>query len=188
MEGPYHLLKSLYLRRLDMAADDVDLKKGSLLMALAGVAFVGYGLVFLVWNFTGGGFELGVDTINGVTRAELNQFEPALVHYIGHLHVATAAFIIATGIAVSGLAWFGVRRGITWAWTTAVAAPVVGLAGALPMHYGDLFTYDWMTHLGPIYLATLVFVAGALIALRALKPGNQASSATARSEASVASR
>lgn len=146
-----------------------QLRNGALLMALAGVAFVGYGLVFLLRNFLGTGFEIGVDTIDGVTRAELEALEPAIVHYISHLHVATAAFIIATGIAVAGLAWGGVRRGQWWAWTTAVAAPVVGLAIALPMHYLDLFSHDWLTHLGPIYLATIVFVAGALVALRGLQ-------------------
>lgn len=145
------------------------LDNGALLMALSGLAFVGYGLVFLILNFVGGGFELGVDAINGLTRADLNAIDPGIVHYIGHLHVATAAFIIATGLAVAGLAWYGVRRGHLWAWVTAVAAPVVGLAIALPMHYMDLFGYDWLTHLGPIYVATIVFVAGALWALSDLR-------------------
>lgn len=145
-----------------------DLKTGSALMALAGVAFIGYGLVFLVWNFAGGAFELGVETINGTTRADLNAFEPAVLHYISHLHVATAAFIVSTGIAVAGLAWYGIRQGQVWAWTTAVMAAVLGLAIALPMHWVDLFTHDWLTHLGPVYLAAGVFVAGALLALRGL--------------------
>jgi hypothetical protein len=35
-------------------------------MALAGVAFIGYGVVFLVLNFVGGGFELGVNTLAGM--------------------------------------------------------------------------------------------------------------------------
>lgn len=144
------------------------LKTGSALMALAGVAFIGYGLVFLVWNFAGGAFELGVETINGATRADLNAFEPAVLHYISHLHVATAAFIVSTGIAVAGLAWYGIRQGQLWAWTTAVMAAVLGLAIALPMHWVDLFTHDWLTHLGPVYLAAGVFVAGALLALRGL--------------------
>ena len=150
---------------------EADLRRGSTLMALAGVAFVGYGLVFLVWNFAGGGFELGVDTINGVTRADLNALEPAVLHYISHLHVATAAFIISTGIAVAGLAWYGVRQGQQWAWTTAVIAAVLGLAIALPMHWVDLFSHDWVTHLGPIYLAVAVFVVGALLGLRGLGRG-----------------
>lgn len=111
----------------------------------AGVAFIGYGVVFLIWSFVGGGFELGVTTINGVTRAQLTTFEPAVLHYISHLHVATAVFIISTGLAVTALASYGVRRGELWAWTTAVAASVVGPALALPMHYLDLFSHDWVT-------------------------------------------
>ncbi|MDP8930812.1 MAG: hypothetical protein M3O70_20150 [Actinomycetota bacterium] len=149
-----------------------DVKKGSALMALAGVAFVGYGAVFLIWNFAGGGFELGVDTIDGVTRGDLRAFEPAVLHYISHLHVATAAFIISTGIAVAGLAWYGARKRLLWAWTTAVAAAVLGLAFALPMHWIDLFTHNWLIHLTPIYVAAVVFVAGALLSLRGFRqPG-----------------
>lgn len=144
-------------------------QNGSLMMALAGVAFVGYGIVFLARTYVGSGFELGVETLNGVTRADLNAVDPAVVHYIDHLHVATAGFIIATGIAVAALAWYGVRSGQLWAWTTAVVAAVVGLGIALPLHYFDLFTHNWLTHLGPIYLATIVFVVGAGLALPGLR-------------------
>lgn len=146
---------------------DASIRNGSLLMALAGVAFIGYGIVFLVLNFVGGGFELGVSTLDGMTPAELN---PTVAYYISHLHVATAAFIISTGIAVAGLSWYGVRRRQTWAWATAVVAAVVGLALALPMHWtADAFAHDWLTHLGPIYLATVVFVVGVVLAYRGLQ-------------------
>ena len=91
------------------------------------------------------------------------------MHYIGHLHVATAAFIAATGIAVAALSWWGVRSGEWWAWIAAVVSPVVGLAVALPYHYTGTFEHNWVTHLGPIYVATVVFVAGALLALRAMR-------------------
>ena len=43
--------------------------------------------------------------------------------------------------------------------------PVVGLAVALPMHYMGHFNYDWVSHLGPIYLGTMIYVVGALVAL-----------------------
>ena len=143
-------------------------RRGALLMALAGVSFIGYGVVFLARTFFGSGFELGVATLNGVTRADLDAINPAVVHYIDHLHVATAAFIITTGIAIAALAWYGVRSGLLWAWATAVVAAVVGLGLALPMHYADLFTHNWVTHLGPIYLATIVFVVGAALTYRGL--------------------
>jgi hypothetical protein len=38
----------------------------------------------------------------------------------------------------------------------------------LPYHYMGHFEFNWVTHLGPIYLATVVFVVGALLALRAM--------------------
>ena len=143
-----------------------QIRNGSALMALAGVAFVGYGIVFLALNFVGGGFELGVSTLGGMSKADLN---PTVAYYISHLHVATAAFIISTGIAVAALSWYGVRQRLTWAWATAVVASVVGLALALPMHYtANAFAHDWVTHLGPIYLATVVFIVGVVMAFRGL--------------------
>lgn len=163
-------------------ASNQQVRNGSMLMAIAGVAFIGYGLVFLVLNFIGGGFELGVETINGVTRGDLNALDPGVMHYIGHLHVATAAFIISTGIAVAALSWYGVRRRQLWAWTTSVAAAVVGLAIALPMHWVDLFTHDWVVHLGPVYLATVVFVAGALMAWPELRGRGPADTRTTEAD------
>jgi hypothetical protein len=46
---------------------------------------------------------------------------------------------------------------------TAVVVPVVGLAVALPAHYP--YGLATIGHLGLIYLATVVFIVGALIAL-----------------------
>jgi hypothetical protein len=127
--------------------------------------FLLYAIVFLFRAFSGTGFELGVATINGVTQEQLNQLNPAVVAYITHLHVATAGFIAATAVAALGLSWYGVRAGARWAWITAVISPVVGLAVALPLHYTGAFEHDWVSHLGPIYLGTLIYVVGALMAL-----------------------
>jgi hypothetical protein len=144
-----------------------QVRNGAALMALAGIAFVGYGIVFLVMNFVGDGFELGVSTLAGMTSDEL---DPTVAYYISHLHVATAAFIISTGIAVAGLSWYGVRQRLTWAWATAIVSAVVGLALALPMHWtGNAFAHDWVTHLGPIYLATIVFVVGVVLSYRGVR-------------------
>lgn len=139
---------------------------GSLLMALAGAAFIGYGIVFLVMNFVGSGFELGVSHLDGLTRAQL---DPTVAFYISHLHVATAGFIISTGMAIVALSWFGVRRRQRWAWATAVIVAVTGLVIALPMHYLGGFPHDWVTHLGPIYLATIIFLFGVGLAYRGLR-------------------
>jgi hypothetical protein len=143
------------------------LRLGATLMALAGLAFIGYAVIFFVRNFTGAFLELGIGPGEvGVDRDQIKAFNPDLYHYIGHLHIAVSGFIAATGLAVLFLVWFGVRRGQLWAWVGAVAAPVLGLAVALPAHYPNHF--DTLGHLGLIYLAVLIFVAGALLALRGL--------------------
>ena len=95
----------------------------------------------------------------------MNEVNPAIIAYIMHLHVATAGFIAATAIAAGGLAWYGVRDGLWWAWITAVISPVMGLAVALPLHWMGHFNYDWVSHLGPIYVGTIIYVVGALVAL-----------------------
>ena len=152
--------------RLDHA-DPASLRAGAGLMSLAAIGFIGYGVIFFVRNFTDSFLELGIGPgeVN-VGRQQIQAFSPSLLHYIGHLHIAVAAFMAATGVAMAFLAWFGVRRGQLWAWVGAVAAPVLGLAVALPAHYPNNF--DTAGHLGLVYLATAIFVAGALLSLTAL--------------------
>jgi len=140
--------------------------RGAVVMTVGALIFVIYGLAFLYRAIAGEGFEIGVHTLNGVTVSELNELSPAIMPYIDHLHIATAGFIIATGVAVAALSWYGVRQGILLAWVTAVVTPVIGLVVALPMHWFDYFQHDWVSHLGAIYVGTLIFVIGALIALR----------------------
>ena len=147
--------------------EQARLRLGSAIMALAGIGFVGYGVIFFVRNFTDSFLELGIgrDQVP-VGKTEIEQFSPDLVHYISHLHIAVSGFIAAAGLAVAALAWYGVRRGMVWAWVTAVAVPVLGLAVALPAHYP--WGFDTLGHLGLIYADTLLFVVGAAIALPAL--------------------
>lgn len=134
-------------------------------MVLGALIFLVYAVVFFFQAFSSGGFEIGVATLNGVTTQQLNGINPAIMAYITHLHVATAGFIAATAIAAGGLAWYGVRNGLWWAWITAVISPVLGLAVALPMHWMGHFNYDWVSHLGPIYLGTIIYVVGVVVAL-----------------------
>jgi hypothetical protein len=148
-----------------MQAQNSQTQRGAVTMVVGALIFLVYAIAFLFRAFSGTGFELGVATINGVTQEQLNQLNPAVVAYITHLHVATAGFIAATAVAALGLSWYGVRAGARWAWITAVISPVVGLAVALPLHYTGAFEHDWVSHLGPIYLGTLIYVVGALMAL-----------------------
>lgn len=143
------------------------LRLGAALMSIAGLAFVGYAVIFFARNFTGSFLELGIGPGEvDASRDEIKAFNLDLYEYISHLHIAVSGFIAATGLAVAGLSWFGVRHGELWAYVTAVAAPVLALAVALPAHYP--YGLATIGHLGLIYLATLVFVAGALIALKPL--------------------
>lgn len=148
-----------------MQTQDPLVNRGAVTMIVGAVLFLLYAVVFFFRSFSGQGFELGVPTLNGVTPEQLNQLNPAIMGYITHLHVAVSGFIASTAIAVIALAWYGVRGGAWWAWITAVIAPVVALAVALPMHYMGMFQVDWVAHLGPIYVGTLIFVIGALMVL-----------------------
>jgi hypothetical protein len=137
-------------------------------MALAGLGFVGYGAIFFVLNFTGSGLELGIGSKQvDVSKQQIIDFSPSLHHYVEHLQIALSGFIAAAGIAVAALAWYGVRRGLMWAWATAVVVPVLALAVALPAHYP--WGFDSIGHLGLIYLDTLLFVVGAGLAYLGLQ-------------------
>ena len=149
-------------------------------MVLGALIFFVYSVVFLLRAFASSGFELGVETLNGVTTQQLNGLNPAIMAYVTHLHVATAGFIAATAIAAGGLAWYGVRNGLWWAWITAVISPVVGLVVALPMHWMGHFNYDWVSHLGPIYLGTVIYVVGAAVALIGLSQAAAAAASAGR--------
>ena len=143
---------------------------GVYLMTLGAIAFIGYGVIFFVLNFTDSFLELGIGSDQVASgKDEIKAFDNDLYHYISHLHIAVSAFIASTGIAVAALAWFGVRRGMRWAWVTAVAVPVLGLAVALPAHYPNDF--DTLGHLGLIYADTALFLVGAVLALPAVRKG-----------------
>ncbi len=143
------------------------LRTGSWLMGIAAAGFIGYAVIFFVRNFTDSFLELGIgpNEVN-VGKDQIQQFSPSLFEYVSHLHLAVSGFIAATGVAVLFLVAYGVRRGELWAWVGAVTAPVLGLAVALPAHYSNHF--DTLGHLGPIYLATVIFVVGALVSLRGI--------------------
>ena len=135
---------------------------GVILMTLAALAFIGYGVVFFIRNFTGDFLELGIGPEQvASSKDETGAFDLDLYHYISHLHLGVAGFLAATGLAVAALSGSGVRRRYLWSWVAAVAAPVLGLAVALPAHYP--WGFDTMGHLGLIYAATAIFGVGAAL-------------------------
>jgi hypothetical protein len=144
---------------------ETALRAGSALMAFAAIAFIGYAILFIIVNFASESLEIGIgtDEVN-VTKDQIKQFSPSLYDYVSHANVAIAGFIASTGFATAALSWFGVRRGVGWAWIAAVATPVIGLAIAIPLHYP--YGLATLGHLGLIYLATAIFVVGALVSLK----------------------
>jgi cytochrome bd-type quinol oxidase subunit 2 len=144
-----------------------SLTTGANVVALAGGGLIVYGLMFLVRNFTGF-TELGLTAESvGGTPAQIEAFSPNLYHYISHLQVALAGFIIAMGIAVIGLAVFGIRRGESWALWTAFLAPVVAIGIALPLHYP--YHLASLGHLGLSYLDVIILLIGTILSYRAMK-------------------
>jgi len=143
---------------------------GAKVVALAGVGLVGYGLMFLVRNFTGF-IELGLTPAHvGATPEQIQAFSLDLYEYISHLQVAVSAFIIALGVAVIALAWFGIRSGQKWAMWTAFITPVIGVAIALPLHFP--YGIGTLGHLGLIYLDALILLVGTVLSYNALKSAN----------------
>jgi len=154
------------------ATSEGSLRLGTWLMGAAAIGFIGYAGLFLVRNFTDSFLELGIGPNEvDVSKDQITAFSPSLFHYVGHLHIAVSGFIAATGVAVLFLLRY-VRRGDAFAWVGAVSAPVLALAIALPAHYPNSF--DTLGHLGLIYLAVVIFVVGALVALRGILAQRQA--------------
>jgi hypothetical protein len=140
---------------------------GAKTVALAGVGLVGYGIMFLIRNFTGF-IELGLTPeLIGGTPQYIQAFSPALYHYISHLQVAVSAFIIALGVAVIALAWYGIRSGQSWAMWTAFLTPVIGVAIALPLHF--VYGIATIGHLGLIYLDAAILLVGTVLSYKALR-------------------
>ena len=143
---------------------------GAKVVTLAGVGLVGYGIMFLIRNFNGF-IELGLTPHHiGGTPEQIQAFSPELYNYISHLQVAVSGFIIALGIAVIALAWFGIRTGQIWALWTAFLAPVIGVAIALPLHF--VYGIGTLGHLGLIYLDAVILLVGTVLSYRALKPSS----------------
>ncbi len=152
--------------RISTAAAPGSPDLGAKLVALAGLGLIGYGLMFLIRNFTGF-IELGLTPQHvGGTPEQIRAFSPHLYYYISHLQVAVAAFIIALGVAVVALAWQGIRTRQRWALWTAFVAPVIAVGLALPLHY--VYGLATLGHLGLIYLDAAILLVGTIVAYKEL--------------------
>ena len=140
---------------------------GAKVVALAGIGLIGYGILFIIENFTGF-IEIGLTPeLVGSTPQQIAAFSPQLYDYISHVQVALGGLIVALGVAVVALAWFGIRTGQKWALWTAFITPVIALFISLPLHY--VYGLDTLGHLGPIYLDVALLIIGTVMSYNALK-------------------
>jgi len=140
---------------------------GANLIVVAGIGLVGYGLMFLVRNFTRF-IELGLtpERIGG-TPEQIRTFSPQLYNYISHLQVAVAGLMIGLGVAVTALAWRGIRGGQRWALWAAFSSALLAVVVAVPLHY--VYGLAALGHLGPIYLVVAILLAGTVLARRGVR-------------------
>lgn len=146
---------------------------GSALFALTGAALVAYAMLFIVWALIGNTLEVGIGPSEvGKTRAEIAAFEPRLLAYLEHLHVAVGGFMAGLGVAIIGLSWFGIRGGHAWSLWTVLAAAVIALIVSTPLHY--VHGFDTLAHTGPLYPAVLLSLIAAWLSFRGLRstPGH----------------
>ncbi len=154
------------------ASAEPGLSWGVYLIILSGVGVVGNGLAMLYRVFFSSGFEAGVETLGGVTKAELAATNHELFHYVNHLHVNVAGLMVAAGVAIVALAWYGIRRGHRWALGTTVVIPVVFLAHSLQIHQTAQFSFDALVHLGPGLIWLPALIGGSVLSYRALESQN----------------
>ena len=129
-------------------------------IVLLGLAQVASMIHFLFYNLGDSLTERGITLHEvGVTKAALNAFNSDLVNYISHLHIAIAGYGMAMGFVVAMLAWFGIRRGVRWAWWAAVGTIVISAAIGIPAH----FVYNLATagHLAPPFVLLAIFAIAA---------------------------
>jgi hypothetical protein len=147
---------------------DPRLRQGATLIAVTGFGVVGYGLTFLYSAYLGTAFELGVDSLGGVTRAELAASNPEMLQYMDHLHVGLGGLLVALGIALVALGRYGIRRGYRWAVVTSLVIALTALVTNFLVHYRPGFGYDWAIHIAPSVLVTLLVLVGGVRAYQGL--------------------
>jgi hypothetical protein len=147
-----------------------ELRQGAVLVAITGFGVVGYGLSFLYAAYVGTGFEVGVDSLGGVTRADLAASNPEMLHYVDHLHVGLGGLLIALGATLAMLGWYGIRAGYRWAVTTCLVVALIALSTNFLVHYRPGFGYDWLVHIAPSVLVTLLVLVGVARAYQGVQP------------------
>lgn len=147
-------------------SNEAALRWGWVLIFLTGIGFLAYGIAFVVVPLIVGDIGLGVSHLEQAPKSGLGSEVEA---YLFHLQVGLAAFVLASGIAIAGLACYGVRKRRRWALGLIVLLASVGFGISVPVHYvPGGFPYDHLVHLGPIYAAIVTLIVGVVLSYRAL--------------------
>lgn len=148
------------------------LRWGSRLLVATAVLFLVQGVGMIYRALVENRYELGVTDLGGVTATELAATNPAVQSYIDHLAVNLGGLMIAAGIAMGALVWYGVRSGHLWALAATVLVPTLyGLVG-LPVHETVHFDYHQLLHLGPAGLGIPLLAVGAVLASQGIRSVN----------------
>lgn len=136
----------------------------------------GFGMIYraLIENR----YELGVTDLGGHTATELAATNPAVQSYIDHLAVNVGGLMIAGGIGMGALVWYGVRSGQLWALLSAISIPTIYALIGLPIHQTVHFHFDQLIHLGPAGVGIPLLIVGSVLAYQGIQSVNHEAEST----------
>ncbi len=148
------------------------INRGAALMAIAAAGFIGYAVLLLVRNFTDSFLEVAsAPPRSAWARTRSSRSAPACTTPSAPCRLRLHR---RRRVRRADACRQGHERGTGVGMGTAVATPVLALAVALPAHYR--WNLDTLGHLGLIYLAVAVFVAGAALSGKGLLDTKRAGS------------
>ena len=130
---------------------------GQLLCIAQASAFVVAGLVISFVGVTSVFVPEDLEFM-GTTARELHLRNPHLLSLVAHDRASFGGMLVASGLAflMSGL--WGLRRGASWLWWTALLAGTPGFVAALGVHFAVGYENVW--HLTPAFAGLAIFLTG----------------------------
>lgn len=130
---------------------------GQLALVLLAVGLVGGGLTIAAIGSSR--VFVATDLAFMATSADaLAAANARLLPLIAHDRAGLGGALAATGLALGGLALWGIRRGARWVWWTTALAALPGLGGALGIHLA--VGYVDLGHLAPVAVAAALWGFG----------------------------
>jgi hypothetical protein len=91
------------------------------------------------------------EAFSDMTREQLHAINDRLLAFMAHDRVSLAGTMISIGVLYTGLSWFGVRRGLHWAWVAVLASAFAG--------FGSFFLFLGFGYFDPFhaFVTTVLF-------------------------------